>query len=199
MTHSLTHIFKLIRSGDKTAEERLFLIVYSELRQIARVQLRFGPKPSLQSGDLVHEAYLKLERNDAKALSLNRAYFFAAAVRAMRQIVIDHNRKWRPQIDPAQQNEIPERRNCDETDIRALDKSLKELADYDSTLAQIVELRVFAGLTIEEVAKLCGIGTATVSRKFRAARAFLRSRIEEHMNDDTSYDGASPENPRASD
>jgi RNA polymerase sigma factor (TIGR02999 family) len=191
MSSGLTQVFDRIRDGDAAASDQLFSLVYAELLQIARaVRFRANPAQSLQSGDLVNEAYLKLATGDAKALKKNRAYFFAAAARAMRQVLIDHGRKWRPPLTAHTPVEIVVGSTAfDVRRIHALNKALDELAEHIPELSEIVALKVFAGLTIKDVADICGIGTATVDRKFRVARAYLKSRIDEYISNDTHDDG----------
>jgi RNA polymerase sigma factor (TIGR02999 family) len=191
MPSSLTELFERIDDGDSAARGQLFSLVYAELHLIARGLLHDHPAHSLQSGELVNDAYLRLVKGDAKALKRNRAYFFGAAARAMRQVLIDSARKWRPPLTAHTPVEVVAgRASVDVAMIEGLDKALDELAEHNRELAEIVELRIFAGMTIVDVANICDIGTATVERKFRAARAYLRSRIEEHTKDDSIEDSA---------
>ncbi len=177
---SITQLLVAWRSGDDDrAAERLFPLVYGQMRRMARGQLR-GRRPgqTLSSQTLVHEAYLKLER--AEALDLrDRSHFFAVAARAMRQIAVDHARrrvrhKRGGGAEPAPVDEVqladpqlgPE-------ELVQLDEALGQLRSLDARLCSVVELRYFAGLEVEEVATALDISSATVKRDWRKARAFL--------------------------
>ena len=185
-TLPLTGLFHLANEGDETAPSRIFSLVYGELRAIARRErLRRRPNHPLQSIDLVNEAYLKLTAGNARALKENRAFFYAAAARAMRQVLIDHDRRWRPPRSQRSSANIPDRACEDPSRLRALDRAINDLYEVKPSLAQIVDLRFFAGHTNLEVAELLNIGVATVQRRFRVARAYLHSRVEEYLADDS--------------
>jgi len=173
-------------AGNPEALERLMPLVYDELRRVASRHLgRERREHTLQPTALVHEAYLRLvDQRSAKWRS--RAQFFAVAARVMRRILVDHARARgaakrgqgavRVSLDDVRPPAAPAR--GDEVDLVALDAALERLADLDERQARIVELRYFAGLSIEETAGALGIGAATVKRDWALARAWLRRELE---------------------
>ena len=174
----ITELLRAAEGGDRGALDRLFGMVYSELRQLARRQLHVTPvHHTLSTTALVHEAYLKLSA-DARWSTRDRSHFFALAARAMRHILIDHARRRTRRkrggsetplsLDDAQ---IPVNDRGEE--LLALDEALERLAAVDPELARLVEWRFFAGLSVEEVAQILAVSDRTVKRQWRAARAFL--------------------------
>jgi RNA polymerase sigma factor (TIGR02999 family) len=174
----ITSLLEAIATGDREALDRLFALVYEELRRLARRRLRAGPpSPALQTTALVHETYLKLAGAEGWT-AVDREHFFALAGRAMRQIVIDDARRRLSDrrgggaealsLDSA---EITGRERS--TDLIALDAALDRLHEVDLELAQLVESRFFAGRSLEEIAELTGVSTRTLKRRWRVARAFL--------------------------
>lgn len=164
--------------GDRDALEKLTPLVYQELRRLARRHLRVERSDhTLQSGALVHEAYLRLidQRN---VHWQNRAHFFGVAAQLIRRILIDHARNrhaakrgagaCKLTLDDAL--DAPQPRDLD---IVALDDALETLAKIDPRQGRIVELRFFTGLTVEETAEVMGISTPTVNREWNAAKAWL--------------------------
>ena len=164
------------------AGDRLFPLVYAELRQRAAKALRSESRAhTLQPTALVHEAYLRLagQNNGWK----NRTQFFAVASQIMRRILVDHARaraaakrppkRMQVTVSAAESAAVGPR----EVDLIALDDALLELAAEDARQAQIVDLRFFGGLTHEEIAAALGISLATVNRSWRIARAWLYERI----------------------
>ena len=173
----LTGLFERIRGGSESAREELFTLVHRELHAIAA---RIGrDNHSLQTTELVNEAYLKLARGEGRALREDRRFFFGAAARAMRQVIVDHYRKWRePRSTGTPAEALLDRSAGGEAleaaeELELLDEALDALARHDPDLSEIVELRFDAGLTIAQVAELLDISTATVERRTRVARAFL--------------------------
>ena len=164
-------------AGSPGAEERLFPLVYDELKRIARRHLRRERgEHTLQPTALVHEAYLRLI--DQNVSWQNRAHFFGVAAEMMRRILIDHARKHQAAKRGSGGIKISLDEAIDLTDERAteliaLDDALKALADFDPQKSRIVELRFFGGLSIEETAEVLGIGTATVIRQWKMAKAWL--------------------------
>jgi RNA polymerase sigma factor (TIGR02999 family) len=165
------------RAGDREALEKLVPLVYKELREIAHYQLqRERPGHTLQSAALVHEAYLRLA--DQKPFEAdNRAHFLAVASRLMRQILVDYARSHaaakrgadlRVELDAALI--LPQERNAE---VIALDEALKTLSQIDQQQGQIVEMRFFGGLSIEEIAEVLGISRSTVKREWNVAKAWL--------------------------
>ena len=170
------------RQGDKAALDALIPLVYRELRAVAGARVR-GERVgcSLQTTALVHETYLRLV--DLNRLTLeNRTHFFAIAARLMRQILVDQARRAQAEkrgggvtmvtlegATPASAPNI--------VDVLALDQALEELASMDERLCRVVELKFFAGLTIDETAAALEVSAATVERDWAAAKAWLYDRM----------------------
>jgi RNA polymerase sigma factor (TIGR02999 family) len=170
--------------GDQGAREELIPLVYVELRRIARRYLwQERPDHTLQSGALVHEAYLRLV-HDQPPQWQNRAHFFGVAAQLMRHILVDHARSRlavkrgagapRLALDP--QFGLPQKR---EVDLVALDDALSTLATLDQQQSRLIELRFFGGLSIEETAVVLGISPATVKREWVTARAWLQREMKQ--------------------
>lgn len=180
--HEVTVLLRQWRDGDREAHDRLLALVYDELRRVARARLRANtPDHTLQPTALVHEAYLRLMGTNA-ATPQNRAHLFALAARVMRQVLVDHARKRNAgkrgggstsltiaDDAPARQTSI--------VDVLALDEALTDLATLDQRLCQVVELKCFTGLNIEETADALGVSTATVERDWAVAKAWLFDRL----------------------
>ena len=172
------------RHGDAEALERLIPLVYTELRKLARAHLRREEAGhSLQPTALVHELYLRL-MNVNRLTVENRAHFMAVAARMMRQILVDHARRRRADkrgratavsLDAVSPKGA--RVNPIAIDVLALDQALEELASFDAQQCRVVELRFFAGLTLDETAQALDISTATVEREWVAAKAWLYQRL----------------------
>jgi DNA-directed RNA polymerase specialized sigma24 family protein len=163
----ITALLQRWRAGDSAAADELLPLVYAQLRGIARRQLA-GERlaHTLMPTDLVHEAYLKLSEG-ALPDSTDRVHFFGIAARAMRQILVDHERH----------------RRAGNVDLLALDEALHQLEKFDERKARVIELRAFAGLEFDEIARLLGISRATLMRDFRAARAWLYHALEMSPSD----------------
>jgi RNA polymerase sigma factor (TIGR02999 family) len=174
---AITELLAAWRAGDRGAVERLIPLVYDELHTMARRQLRDQVGATLQTTALVHEAYLKLSRHSRLSVD-DRHHFFAIAGRAMRQIVVDHARRRIAakrggadralSLDDAEVS-LPSRA----AEIVALDEALEHLAAVDDWLSRLVELRFFAGLSVEETAEALDCSPRTIKRDWRKARAFL--------------------------
>jgi RNA polymerase sigma factor (TIGR02999 family) len=175
---AITRLIADARGGDTLALEKLVPLVYSELRRLAaRYMRRERPGQSLQATALVHEAYLRLLKDDDLSIQ-NRAHFLGIAARSMRQILVEHARA----RDAAKRGGERRRITLDEAvaagepldvDLLALDEALERLAQRDAQQSRIVELRFFGGLTNEETAEALGISPATVKRAWAVARAWL--------------------------
>jgi RNA polymerase sigma-70 factor, ECF subfamily len=167
-------------AGDRQCEARLFEAVYDELRRIAAAQLRNErPDHTLQRSALVNEAYLRLFGRRPVPFQ-NRAHFFSIAASTMRRILIDHAR-----ARHADKRQTPVNLSADgpvidhEADrLLAVDAALSRLAEWDPRQAKVVELRFFAGMTVEETADALGISSKTVKRDWSLARAWLQTQIE---------------------
>jgi RNA polymerase sigma factor (TIGR02999 family) len=170
--HEITQLLQDWRNGDPLAFDRLMWLIYDDLRRIARRYLaRQAPGHTLQPTDLVNEAYTRL-LGQSQVEWQSRADFFAFAATVMRHLLVDHARRKRQRAKVSLSNvEIaaPER----EVDLLALDEALNRLAALDPQKGRIIELRFFAGLTVEETAAVLGIGSATVKREWSRARAWL--------------------------
>jgi RNA polymerase sigma factor (TIGR02999 family) len=178
----VTRLLQGWREGDREARDALLPLVYKELRRLPRFQLRNErPNHTLQSAALVHEAYLRLvELNPPQWES--RTHFFAIAAQLMREILVDYARRQRASkrgsgvcmltMDDAVA--LPRRKDVD---VVALDDALNTLAEVDPRQSRVVELRFFAGLSLEETSEVRGIATATVQRDWTAARAWLHREI----------------------
>ena len=170
--------------GDQAALEKLMPLVYDELRRLARNYLRRERAGhTLEPTALVNEAYLKLvDQRNAKWQ--NRAQFFGISAQLMRRILVDHAR----QHQAAKRGGSKQQRlsitsveriaKQPEIDLLALNEALDELTIMDPQQAQIVELKFFGGLSIEETAEVLGISHATVERDWKMARAWLRRQLE---------------------
>jgi RNA polymerase sigma factor (TIGR02999 family) len=157
-------------------------LAYEELRRIAHQQRRrVGESPTLNTTALVHEVYLKLSPSSATK-EYDRAHFLALTARAMRQVLIDHARsrvclKRGGEIVFTEANENQVDCSGDMADMLALDQSLTELAGIDPRAGLVVELYVFGGLSIDEIADIQGLTVRTAYRDWRRARAFLVQRL----------------------
>jgi RNA polymerase sigma factor (TIGR02999 family) len=178
----VTRILNAIERGDAKATDGLLPLVYEELRLLAAQKLSHEPPgQTLQATALVHEAYIRLV-GDAPQSWNSRGHFFAAAAEAMRRILIDNARRKQAQRHGGDQQRVP----LDVVDVTAraapeeilmLDEALTKLAGEDPQAAQIVKLRLFAGLSMDQAAAATGISRATAYRQWTYARAWLRSEI----------------------
>ena len=164
--------------GDQAAVDRLFPIVYQELRRLARNYFRRErPDHTLQPTALVHEAFLRLI-DQRRVTWHNRAHFFGLAAQMMRRILVNQavSRRAAKRGGPGEHIPLDEdilAAPQQKLDVLALDDALKTLAGLDTRQTRIVELRFFGGLTVEETAEVVGISPATVKREWAAARLFL--------------------------
>jgi RNA polymerase sigma factor (TIGR02999 family) len=174
----VTQLLESWGKGDRLALERLMPLVYDELHRLAHRYLRNERSDhTLQSTALVHEAYLRMV--DQKTVHWqNRAHFFGVAAQSIRHILVDHARGHRAakrgagaaKLSLDEAIGVPDRQ---EIDVLALDESLERLASLDPQQGQIVELRFFGGLSIEETAEVLHISPATVKRDWVMAKAWL--------------------------
>jgi RNA polymerase sigma factor (TIGR02999 family) len=178
----VTGLLRRWGEGDGEALESLFPIVYGELRKLAAACFRSERSDhTLQPTALVHEAYLRLIDQDVAWQ--NRAHFFGIAAQMMRRILVDHARRKKAAKRDAATFPIELMGRDDappdlDPEILTLDRALQDLEALDPRQARIVELRFFGGLTVEETAEVAGVGTATVKREWRTARAWLRSKLD---------------------
>jgi RNA polymerase sigma factor (TIGR02999 family) len=181
---NVTVILTAIEQGDPHAASQLLPLVYEELRRLAAQKLaREKPGQTLQPTALVHEAYLRLVGDPSDSTGWDsRGHFFAAAAEAMRRILVENVRskrslkrggdRMRQDLDEGL-SVMPEPHE----DLLALDEALNKLAAKDPRKAQLVQLRYFAGLTIEEAAHTLGISSTTADRYWTYARAWLQREI----------------------
>ncbi len=180
---SVTQLLGRWRNGDRQALDSLIPLVYKELRRIAQHYLRNErPGHTLQSTALVHEAYVRMIQQDLPDWQ-NRAHFFAVAAQLMRQILVDHARAYRADkrgggvcnvaLDEAEEDALQV-----DVDILALDDALKTLSAMDPQQGEVVELRFFGGLSIEDTAEVLGISSSTVKRDWITARAWLHRELD---------------------
>lgn len=174
----ITRLLQAANDGQEEAMEQLAPLVYDELRWLAHRQMQqeYGPR-TLSTTGLVHEAYLKLV--DGQELPAeNRRHFFAAAARAMRQIMVSEARRRGAEKRGGNAVHLTldsSGVSIDElsTEILALDQALDRLESVDSRLAQVVECRFFGGLTVDETSVAVSASARTVKRDWRLARAWL--------------------------
>ena len=180
--HEVTGLLRSWRQGDGAALDRLVPLVHAELRRVARAHLRReGAGHTLQATALVHEVYLRLVGIDHLTLN-DRTHFFAVAATLMRQILVDHARRKRAdkrggavtmmsldEVTPVSQTSI--------VDVLALDQALDALSARDARQCRVVELRFFAGLSIDDTAQAIGVSAATVEREWAMAKAWLYQRL----------------------
>jgi RNA polymerase sigma factor (TIGR02999 family) len=178
----VTEIFRAVEAGDAEASSKLLPIVYEELRKLARdLMAKTPPGNTLQPTALVHEAYLRLVGGENPGWN-HRGHFFGAAAQAMRRILVEQaRRKARykhggglKRLD-ADEIDIPIETPVE--DMIALDEALERLRAHDGRKAEVVRLRYFAGLTIEETAKVLNVTGRTVERDWRFARALLNKQL----------------------
>ncbi len=177
----MTEITELIgkaRNGDQQASERLFGVLYDELRRIAAGQLRGNN--AMRATSLVHETYLKLANHGAIEVN-DRSHYFAVAARVMRQIVIDHvrsraalRRGGEVQFMPLDTTAMQAAAEGRGEEVLALDEALSRLEAIDPALAALVEMRFYAGLELSEIAGVIDRSERSLKRDWRRARAFLQ-------------------------
>lgn len=185
----ITQLLSKWQEGDEQALNDLVLIVYPQLRHLAHQHIRKERSDhTLQSTALVHEAYLRLEKQGALKFE-NRSHFLAICSQLMRQILVEYARGRRAAkrdggIKLALEGIVAAAKSRG-TDLIALDDALTQLAKLDTQQARIVELRFFGGLSIEETAVVTGVSPATVKRNWAAARLWLHRELNRTSRDDS--------------
>jgi len=176
----VTRLLDAMAAGDSQAINRLLPRVYDELRMLARAKVAKERRPQApQATSLVHEAYLKLV-GDEEVHWQNRAHFFGAAGEAMRRILVDQSRERGALKRGGDHKQVTLDNGCSHTpaqtpeDVLAVDQALSRLEEKDPAMAQVVKLRYFAGLTVDEVAQALGSSPRTVHRQWTSARAWLQ-------------------------
>ena len=181
--NDVTQILSQIESGDPSAAEQLLPLVYNELRKLAAAKLaQEKPGQTLQATALVHEAYVRLVDTDQAQQWNSRGHFFGAAAEAMRRILVNHARDkatakrgadWRR----VTLDSITIPGGVDPANLIALNEVFERLTEHSPRVAEIVKLRIFAGLTVPETAQVLNIGHRTVDRHWAFARAWLRTQL----------------------
>jgi len=174
----ITQLLSDLRKGRGDAASQLIPLVYDELHQLARHQMRHErPDHTLQTTALVHEAYLRLVKDTERSWQ-NRAHFIGVAAQVMRRILIDYARARRAAKREGVRQQVPLEEPCLVSDenseqLVALHEALERLAHVDARQSRVVELRFFGGLTVDETAEALGLSAKTVAREWRLARAWL--------------------------
>ena len=184
-THLVTRLLQDVRDGDEGAHKELVSHVYTQLRSIAQRRMEKERRDhTLQPTELVHEAYMKLAGNLQEHPWQNRAHFYGAAAEAMRRILINYARSrnaikrgggQRP--EPINVLDLAEEQDPDQ--ILAMDDAIQQLEASDPKLGELVRLRFFAGLSVDETAEVLNISRRTVIRQWNFARAFLAKAIQD--------------------
>jgi len=178
----VTQLLQAWRNGDQTALDRLIPLVYEELHHLAKHYMaRQAPGHTLQTTALVNKAYMRLI-DQSHIEWQNRAHFFAVCATIMRNILVDHFRRHRPTVtldEAALVSSEPD------VDVMALDQALDRLAALDPQKSQVVEMRYFGGMTVEEIAEVLKISPITVKREWNRARAWLLRELSGRKDDDT--------------
>lgn len=184
----ITGLLLRIRAGDSQAQSELITTVYDQLHRIAQQQLRSErPGNTLQPTALVNELYLRLKLNQSIDWQ-DRAHLFAVVAKTMRHILIDRARARNAQRRPSPKARV----DLDETfifsedhpvEFLAVHEALERLAEFDATQAKVVELRFFAGLSIEETAAVLRVSERTVKRHWQMARAWLSNLLNHSAED----------------
>jgi len=175
----VTRLLQAWRSGDEGALESLMPLIYGQLREMARRHLaRERRGHTLQPTAIVHEAYLRLSREEAKNWQ-SRSHFFAVAGTAMRRILVDYARRRssKKRGGDASAYQIESIAEPKAVDLIAVDDALQKLAQLDPERARVVELRFFAGLTEEETAAALDVSVATARRRWMGARTWLHREL----------------------
>lgn len=177
------------RRGDHGAADDLFRLVYDELRTLALRQLRRGRHgDTLGPTALVHEVYLRFAGRSSPDL-VDRSHFVALTSRAMRMVVVDHWRRRQAGKRGAQAavsghlDDVAAPDALAPIDLLALDEALRHLSDLDERQAQVVELRFFGGLSLDEIGAILGVSERTVKREWQKARAFLYDALRSPRDD----------------
>jgi RNA polymerase sigma factor (TIGR02999 family) len=183
----VTRILSAADPGDPSAAEELLPLVYDELRKLAAHHLKQeNPGQTLQATALVHEAYLRLVGNGEKVVWTSRGHFFGAAAEAMRRLLVENVRrkgrlKHGGDRERVELDQVEIRCKADNDDLLALSDALDLLAAEDPKKAELVKLRYFAGLSVEEAGECLRISRATADRYWAYARAWLYHRLQSNQ------------------
>ena len=179
----VTSLLEKVRQGNEDAANQLVPLVYDELRRMAGAYMnRERSNHSMQATELVHEAYMRLV-GPTPAQPQNRAHFFAIAAHSMRQVLLDHARRRGAgkrggpnaiRVDVEDKFLV-----CDDSldEVLAIDEALQKLALIDPIQSRLIELRFFAGLSVEEAGEVMGVSESTIKREWRLAKAWLNHEL----------------------
>jgi RNA polymerase sigma factor (TIGR02999 family) len=182
--NDVTRILSAVEAGDSQAASQLLPLVYGELRRLAAQKLAREPGgQTLEATALVHEAYLRLVDAETVQNWNSRSHFFAAAAEAMRRILVERARRKRSlkaggEFRRHELADVQPAVGGPDLDLLALSEALDKLAARDPRQAELVKLRFFAGLTIEEAAAVLGISTSTAENDWAHARCWLRVEMD---------------------
>ena len=177
----LTRLVRRMRAGDAGAADELLPLVYDELHKLAgRVMSGQRRDHTLQTTGLLHEAYLRLSNGDSEIQ--DRRHFMNVAARAMRSVLVDHARarnrdKRRAGGERLMLDELVEAVEVRASNLLALDEALERLGERDPTMARLVDLRFFAGMSVEEAAGVLELSPRQAAREWATARAWLRREL----------------------
>ena len=185
----VTYVLSQLEHGDPTAAEALLPMVYGDLRRLASIYLNSEkPDQTLQATALVHEAYLRLTVENEYETWNSRGHFFSAAAEAMRRILIETARRKRSMKGgggrrrcPLQDAELTVLADPDR--LLSMNEALSKLARQSPQAAELVKLRIFVGLTVDEAAKVIGLTRSTAYRHWTYARAWLRAELADAAED----------------
>jgi RNA polymerase sigma factor (TIGR02999 family) len=182
----VTRVLSAVEQGDPHAAEQLLALVYDELRQLAAQKLaQEKPGQTLQATALVHEAYIRLVDVEKAQHWNSRGHFFAAAAEAMRRILVDQARRKQADKRGGKRRRVPleavdaAHNPPDQDDLLAIDEALSRLAAEDPQAARLIELRYFAGLSLEEAAELVGVSRSSAYEHWSFARVRLRCLLQD--------------------
>jgi RNA polymerase sigma factor (TIGR02999 family) len=181
--NDVTRILSEIEHDDSQAADRLLPLVYEELRALAAQKLaQEKPGQTIQATALVHEAYLRLVDTERVMRWESRGHFFAAAAEAMRRILVENARRRACQKNGGDRvrtdlRDLDLAFNTQPDEVLAIDEALSRLAIEDSQAAELVKLRYFAGMSVEEAAQALGLSRATAYRHWTYARAWVRCEV----------------------
>lgn len=181
-TPDVTELLLRWKDGGDPVRDELLALVYDELRRVAGAQLRAERHDhTLQPTALVNEVYLRIV-DQTRVQWQNRAHFFAVAARLMRRILVDHARrtgaaKRGSGVRPVRIESVEPAAPMADVDLVDLDAALARLAERDERMSRVVEMRYFAGLSVEETAEALAISVATVKREWSTARAWLHREL----------------------
>lgn len=184
----VTEVLVKIGTGDPQASEELLPLVYDELRKLAAARMsRERSDHTLQPTALVHEAFLRLVRGDASKQWDSQRHFFAAAAESMRRILVERarkkNRREELQGPRVPLEELTDANSFPDTQLLSLNEALRKLEEKNPAVAEIVKLRFFGGLTVQQTADMLGISLRTAERQWTYARTWLHRELEQAKDD----------------